>query len=517
MPPLLQNVPAIAWTRAKLTEWLTVDVRSLAALRIGLALLALLDLADRIPQLTAHYTDAGILPRAALSELGDGWLSINWSFTIHTWSGGAVWQAVLFALAGLALLALLAGYRTRLATIVVWLHLISVQNRNPIILNSADALMRLLFFWGMFLPLGACWSMDARRSQASPLPSPRFRSVAVVGLFTQIVVVYWFTAALKTGDEWRVDGTAIYYALSIDQYATPLLGALLYTTPGVMKAMTFAVFWFEALGPFLLFSPVGTAPLRAVGALLFVGFHAGIFLTLSLGAFPWVSSVAMLCFLPPWFWEKLAAGAGKLAGANPLAAFLTRTITQPSAARADAPPPARKSPWSVMGNILAALALITVLLWNFKSVYPFRLPRVISRPSCFLRIDQAWEMFAPYPLKDDGWYVIPATLRNGKQIDLMPSTRGDFGIREGVTWEKPVHVADAYTNERWRKYFMNLWLGAENQRTNCARYLCRAWNSCHPDGEQIDRLSIYFMLEIAAPDYRHVTPEKTLLIEHRCE
>jgi len=33
-----------------------------------------------------------------------------------------------------------------------------------------------------------------------------------------------------------------------------------------------------------------------------------------------------------------------------------------------------------------------------------------------LRVDQRWDMFAPYPSKEDGWFVIPASLSDGSEL-----------------------------------------------------------------------------------------------------
>ena len=41
----------------------SIDYRSLAAFRIGLALILLCDLFNRSQDLVAHYTDLGVLPR----------------------------------------------------------------------------------------------------------------------------------------------------------------------------------------------------------------------------------------------------------------------------------------------------------------------------------------------------------------------------------------------------------------------------------------------------------------------
>lgn len=61
--------------KTKLTEIFGADLRSLAALRIGVALLILYDLSQRSRDLVAHYIDFGQIPRAvAIKEnsLTDG-------------------------------------------------------------------------------------------------------------------------------------------------------------------------------------------------------------------------------------------------------------------------------------------------------------------------------------------------------------------------------------------------------------------------------------------------------------
>ena len=59
------------------------DLRSLATFRIVLALLALSDLANRATDLSAHYTDAGIMPRTVLVEQ----VLSPWAFSLHLMNG----------------------------------------------------------------------------------------------------------------------------------------------------------------------------------------------------------------------------------------------------------------------------------------------------------------------------------------------------------------------------------------------------------------------------------------------
>src|SRR5215203_4365458 len=156
------------WAYAKVMEIFGADLRSLATFRIVLALLVLSDLANRATDLSAHYTDAGIMPRTVLVEQ----VLSHWAFSLHLMNGGALFQALLFGVAAFAALGMLNG--------------------------SESPVLRMLVFWGMLLPLGAYWSVDRTRS-ALPRPSPRFLSLATFGLFMQIAFVYWFSAALKSG------------------------------------------------------------------------------------------------------------------------------------------------------------------------------------------------------------------------------------------------------------------------------------------------------------------------------
>ena len=100
---------------------------------------------------------------------------------------------------GAAALALLGGYRTRPMSVIVWVLLVSIQWRTPVVMNEGDTLLCALPFWGFFLPLAAYWSVDRTHEATPQRLSTRFLSLATYGLFLQIAFVYWFAAFLKTG------------------------------------------------------------------------------------------------------------------------------------------------------------------------------------------------------------------------------------------------------------------------------------------------------------------------------
>src|SRR5262245_9631729 len=113
-----------------------LDVRSLAVLRMALGGILLADLWVRSSDFAAMYTDDGIAPVALLRSLTGGG---QWS--LHLLSGAVWFQLTLFVVAALFALALLAGLRTRLATIASWALISSLHVRLPVVLNAGDTLL----------------------------------------------------------------------------------------------------------------------------------------------------------------------------------------------------------------------------------------------------------------------------------------------------------------------------------------------------------------------------------------
>ncbi len=583
----------------KLKEIFGADLRSLALLRIAVGLLLLIDLVQRSSDLAAHYTDFGVLPRAAAMETAYS----RWLLSIHFINGTWEIQAVLFFLAGVFAIALLLGYRTRIATIGSWFLFLSLNIRNPIVLQGGDIEFRVILFWAMFLPWGMRYSIDkVLHPEWDALPTSIISWATFAYLF-QIIFVYWFGAILKTGAEWRTEWTAIYYALSIDQFATPVSHFLL-QFPHLLKVLTFGVFWFEALGPFLLLSPFCTGFLRTAAVLGFFLMHLSFGLGLSIGLFAFIGALCPIGLLPTWFWDEAAdridalksrglkiyydQDCGFCAKAMRVIRGLVSRNSQILPAQCDpsidedmrnknswvvvdesgeryfaykaAVVIARQIPWlrpllwffslavmeklgercyriiashrrvacritdsssanltqdlrlSDATNIIIIGLFLFVLAWNVTNIpaVKYKVPERVGAIVRLLGIDQQWGMFAPYPQKGDGWYVIPGKQKNGRVVDIF---RGG----QPVTWEKPASVAATYKNYRWRKYMMNLWLKShERQRPYYAQYLCRDWNSRHNGEQRLEELAIYYMLEVTLPNYEYFTPEKVLVLKHQC-
>ncbi len=500
----------------------SIDLRSLAALRVALGVLLLADLYIRAQDLSAHYTDWGVLPRDVLIPH----LSDPLPFSVHLVSGSAFGQAIIFLLAGVFALALLLGFRTPLVTAVSWLLLLSLQARNPGVLQRGDALLRLLLFWGMFVPLGARYSLDSLIADRSAAGPTSVRSVGTAALLLQVCLVYWCTAALKSWQVWWDEGSAVYYALSIDQMVTPF-GSWLLGFPDLLAVLSRGTLALEYLGPCLAFVPFCMPWLRIGVVSTLFAFHIGLALCLRLELFPYISMASWLVFVPSLVWERggsLIPFRLRTVGRSlppfrrkPVVNRARADLSRLSHAQDDAPPTPQPLRSSRLAQALAAVFLVCVVLWNllgFAATAPYVRPIFPSSATLvvyLLRLDQYWGMFSPYPFKDDGWFVIPGTLQDGSQVELWTGERV-------VSWEKPASVLAHYPTERRRKYMEKIrWRkrGKEIALDAYARYVCRDWNTRHSGQEQLETFQIFFMQETTLPDYQH-SLERKLLGEYAC-
>jgi HTTM domain len=479
---------------------MSIDLRSLAALRMAYGLLLFFDTVVRWTDLQAHYSDSGVLSRADLINLA--W-NPNW-FSIHMASGGERWLHLLFALQTFFALALLVGWRTRLMTFLSWLFLISLHSRNPVVLNGGDIYLRVILFWMLFLPWGHRWSWDAKKGQGDHLswmPSlteTYLRGAASLGLTIQIASVYWFAALPKTDPSWMVDHSATSLVLRLDQFLTPIGYFFRDHFSGHLALLTAMVLLWEALGPFLLFFPFDRGQTRTFAVLGIMFMHLGFGTMLELGFFAWIGGLSPIVLLPAWAWER------------PL-----RRLTNWADRHLGVAGPCQGESWSNYAReLLFVLIILFCFSWNMtnEKVTPQQLwlPERLNWIGHATRLDQRWNMFSPGPLTEDGWFVIDGRFRHGVALDL-------FNGGKPVSWEKPADVAHTYKNQRWRKYMMNLWL-AENEkyRLPLGQYLCRVWNKKGRGPEELTEFDIVYMLEITNLDASEKEPEKRVIWHHWC-
>ena len=466
---------------------------------MGFAVLIIIDILMRSRHLRAFYTDWGAFPRSVAAD----YYSSDWVWSLYMISGHWSFVAGMFAITIALAVALFFGYRTRLVAFLLWVLTASIHTRNPLILQSGDGLLRVMLFWSLFTPLGTVLALDSR--PATPMRQGRVLSLATLAMTVQLLMMYVMTALLKTGEEWRIDGTAVYYALQLDQYSKPL-GDWLLQFPTLLRFLTHATLAIEMLIPVLFLFPVFNFFTRTVGILLMIGFHLGITATLDVGLFSWIAVVALLTFLPTPVWNALEQVLMRQR-----IAFIRSSFALNLSAGLDHKGPGRKVFPKVrkqVETVLVGALLIYVCLWNIRAL-PDTDMSLSSDVGMALRLDQGWGMFAPKPATHDGWFVIPAQLRGGRELDLRTG--------EAVTLERPSDLSAMFSGERELKV-LRRFLSSDNDEytLHYGKYLCRNWNSVHNGDELLERFQIHYMREKTLPNYGIPEIEKVTIWRHKC-
>ncbi|MCB9790994.1 HTTM domain-containing protein [Candidatus Nomurabacteria bacterium] len=483
----------------------SLDLRSFAITRFLLGILLLFDFGTRLTLLSEHYGSQSTLPLTLLRSTR----GLSHQFSVFFQNDSQNFILLLFGIGIVITFLFTIGFKTRLMNILLWIFIVSLHNRNPLVLQGGDTVIRMMLFWGIFLPLGEIWSFDwyLKRRKApieSTLGSYAYFSVGSVAFILQLIFIYLFTALLKSGNQWYPDGTAIYYALEIDQFLKPF-GSLLLHVKTLLKPLTLFVWGLELFGWAFYFSPVWRPNLKTITVTAFILLHIGIGFSMAIGLFPWLMCVYWIALLPASVWK-------------PLDRYIYRI--EERLFKSAKPPKQKKnfnklkSVWAIIDplrtasySIFLLIVLIVVLLWNINSVNPnLVIPEPISKAVEYVRIDQVWDMFAPYPLVNDGWYVVVGTYADGSKKDL-------FQHNDNVDWNKPKWVYKTYRNQRERKYMMNLVANYNAvYRRGYADYLCKH----SPDSGKLNKVEMYFMQEYTLPDYAVPSANTVLLVSQTC-
>jgi vitamin K-dependent gamma-carboxylase-like protein len=207
------------------------------------------------------------------------------------------WIAAFFWIfLGFAIL-LTIGLWTRLSSIVVFICLASIQQRNLYILHGGDVFLRVSGFFLMFAPAGAAFSIDrlirVRRKREGIEIEPRAPWAQRMIQF-ELALLYFASFLWKIkGAPW-LDGTALFYVFQIHALRR-------FPLPGwtqqlwVLKFLTWYTLALEfSLGVLIWFRPL-RYPLLVLGLLL----HLGIEYSLNIPMFEWDVLTAYVLFIDP--------------------------------------------------------------------------------------------------------------------------------------------------------------------------------------------------------------------------
>ncbi len=425
----------------------TVDPRPLALFRLVLGGLVLFDLIDRARDFRAFFTDDGVLPRAALVN---GFVRL-YRFSLFDMWGDPFLCGLLYTAGVVCAVLFVAGYRTRLFNILTWVFVVSLHERNIVILDGGDTVVRCMLFWMMFADCGQIYSVDAWLGRVRP------RAVPVTPLRVaqiQVILIYICAAASKTGPWWR-DGTALYHSLQLSDWARASTAGWVIDHPRIAVLLSRATIPAEAAFLPLTMFPLSLTGrhrrtkelLRLAGIAAVVGLHAGIFITMRVGLFSLLMPACMILFIyPSW-----------------IPAALDRWLRPPPRHVAADPAPSRLR--RLARNVLYGLALTEVACcaWMQMEIPNFapRTHQTVNSQIEFLGLWQNWKMFAPNPLGEDGHWQAMGHLGNKRTVNVLADTIPEF---------LPEHN---FFFRRWAKFRSELYANSyPGEMPEFAKWLC---------------------------------------------
>lgn len=433
---------------------LRLDLRSLAVVRISLGGLLLGDILLRWTHAQAHYGERGVLPRTSL--LAGVW-DPSW-FSLATTLPGSFGLHLMFALLTLIALALLVGWQTRWSSFLAWLGVLSLHNRNPLILDLGDDYFRLALFWGLILPWGAACSLDAY--QRRPDRSMLTVSLGEDGLTGRVagLVLLWQIAAMA--------GSVFSAALAAPAESEPLpWQSVLQASP--WKALATPLALWGVAGVLLLGCPFWNGKARTLAALGYAAFNFVLSLSGSGLLFPLLGCLP-LAFLGPWWWQRQA---------------LNRL-----------PVLAVGAPFSSWRSGVQVLLIPALLVWaglTYSGAPPTR-PAWLLSLGRLLRIDPP---VARFPLvQGDGRVQLVGQRRNGEPVEIPPGAESTLALND----------------QRWRNYLASLW--EEREPYSLWAYghcLCQRWSPSGQGGP-------FEISEVRVMLHSPGMSEQRPLLEHAC-
>lgn len=196
-----------------------------AVFRIFYGLLVLIHGLLLIPDMYVWFGVRGALSYQSVVDWANHLVTLN---ILNIFPGSDQWMVCVIAILMLSAIALMLGFKSRIASAIVFICLTSLYHRNPFIYNSGDTYMRVASFWLIFADSGAMLSLDnvlKRRSspKLQPTSSPQVSMWPLRLLQIHLVGVYCHTYFRKVvGDVW-INGEAVYYSSRIeDLYRLPI-------------------------------------------------------------------------------------------------------------------------------------------------------------------------------------------------------------------------------------------------------------------------------------------------------
>lgn len=273
-----------------------VDTRQYAALRITFGGLSAVYFIQLWPYIATQFSGSGWLGNIRqIAEQNGG----SWSLLFLQAGEQAMTLAYSVIIIGiLSAFLLMLGWQSRIAAGITWLVWVSLWNRNPLLMDGDDAVLKIMCFYLLLSPCGNCWSVDAYRHKM-----PQQAAVWPLRLMQfQIALIYFVSGWVKFySPEWQ-EGTVMQYVLVHPHYSRWDAWAVIDQpmTQAILAGLAWFIRWWEELFSVFLLN----AYTRKYSLIIGVLFHLGLLLTMNLRWFVLIMLALYLALIPNTWFKK---------------------------------------------------------------------------------------------------------------------------------------------------------------------------------------------------------------------
>lgn len=263
--------------------------------RIVIGLLIIYSFILWAPHITIFFSDAGVLKASTLQEV-----IYRDYHTIFHYITSPLGVKLALTLLFMAAFSFTIGFKTRLSAIILFILITSFHERNNLVLNSGDTVLRCMLFFFMFAPSGNSFSVDGlikHLRQKDPitdillLKTPWAQRMMQI----QVAIIYFVTAYAKSRGELWHGGEAMYYVWGLVDFNKVGVEQWM-NYPLLYSTMTFFSLFAEASLPFLLWFKAS----RPYAVLLGIGLHGWIIGFMTIPVF----GILMIVTYIPFFTEE---------------------------------------------------------------------------------------------------------------------------------------------------------------------------------------------------------------------
>lgn len=279
-----------------------IDARQYAALRIAFGGLSAVYFVELLPYVEPQFSNTSWLGTTRQIEAQNGGSWSLFFLDMGRFSGLFAYTVVITAI--LSSILLMLGCYSRMSACVTWLIWVSVWNRNPLLLDGDDAVLKIMCFYLMLSPCGNSWSVDAFRN-----PKPKSVPVWPLRLVQfQIALIYFVSGWVKFHSPEWLDGSIIRY-VAIHPHYSRWDGWAVIDMP-IMKELLAALAWFirwwELLFPLSLIHPFTRRLTIGIG----IAFHLGLLFALNLRWFAVIMPALYLALISGDCFDRFEKAVG---------------------------------------------------------------------------------------------------------------------------------------------------------------------------------------------------------------